>query len=97
MYKLITKRENIMGTPASKTAKIKYFEEALAKSAFIEIDGYMFRITGFFRDGTTVEFAGDLELHFEDEESGEMHVNTFAELIEDMHEIKLFELQRCWG
>jgi len=90
MYKLITKREKIMGTPTSTATKIKYFTEALEKAAFINIDGFEYRIMGFYKDI-------EQELHFEDEESGEMYVNTLDELVADMHEIQLSEIKRIWG
>jgi len=86
MYKLITKRENNMGTPASKQAKIKYFTEALVKAEIIKIDGELYNITAWFEN----------ELHFNNDE-GECYVNTLEELVLDMHEIELLGLQRIWG
>ena len=88
MYKLIKQREKHMSAPiASTAAKTKYLIEALEKATFINIDGYMFRVTAWYED----------ELHFEDEESGDMHVNTLEELVEDMHEIEIYTLTKCWG
>ena len=65
---------------------IATFEKALADATFISIDGYMFRVT-VYDDG---------ELHFEDEDSGEMHVSSIAELTADMGEIEIFTLTKSW-
>ena len=57
------------------------------QATFINIDGFMFRVVGWYED----------ELHFEDEDSGEMHVNSLEELVEDMHEIEILSLKTIWG
>jgi hypothetical protein len=65
------------------------FEMALADATFISIDGYMFRVTAWYPE--------DSELHFKDEETGDMHVNTFEDLVEDMGEIEIFTLTKSWA
>jgi len=69
--------------------KASTFEMALASATFIKIDGYMFRIVAWY--------AEESELHFEDEEWGDMHVNTFEELQDDMDEIELYTIVKSWG
>ena len=70
------------------------FVDQLKSATFIKIDGQMFRVNSFHGD---LDADGGYELHFEDEESGEQHVNSLAELFEDMYEIEIFTLTRTWN
>lgn len=63
------------------------FLAAIKDATFISIDGFMFRVEGWYED----------ELHFENEENGEVHVNTKEELIDDMFDIKVYTLKETWG